>query len=356
MHREDGLGNQGFLAELELLTRCENPNILRLLGYCVNGPERILVYEHASNGSLDDYLNSPDKMINLTWEQRLKMCVGIANGLNYLHKTEGDKNVIIHRDIKSDNILLDENLEVKIADFGLSIFHPTNHPESTIYTKNFAGTNVYADPEYMKMGKLKVESDIYSFGVVLFEILCGKLAYDSFYTNQYEKGLAPVARKHFRKGTIMEMVDGNLMNEAHELSSTLRIGPDQRSLDAFCKVAHECLAETQVSRPKMKVIDEELKKALQFQNISFVPSLVNTRDFGYVFVPPKFEPKDFGSWKERMLLHIVGVEPYLMTILTVGPYVPTYVQRTPGATLEAPEIVTDLVNQRSNGLMMSGDW
>nr|XP_043627994.1 putative wall-associated receptor kinase-like 16 [Erigeron canadensis] len=265
MLRGDEQGNKGFLAELELLSHCRNPNILRLLGCCVNGHERILVYEYASEGSLDSYLRSKEKRSDLTWDKRLKLCLSIANGLNYLHRADGDKKVIIHRDVKSDNILLDENLEVKIADFGLSIFHPTNHPEKTIHTNNLAGTSVYADPEYMKTGKLKIESDVYSFGVVLFEILSGKLAYDSFYTNQYEKGLAPVARDHFIKKTIMDLVDETLLKETHELSSTLRMGPDQRSLDTFCKIAYECLEETQAHRPKMKVIIEELEKALHFQ-------------------------------------------------------------------------------------------
>ena len=77
--------------------------------------------------------------------------------------------------------------------------------------------------------------------------------------------------------------------------------------------------------------------------MSAVPSLVNTRDFGYVSIPPRFDSHDFGSWKERMLLHIVGVEPYLMTILTRGPYVPVLVTRTPGATTDAPDIVTKLI-------------
>nr|XP_043627317.1 probable serine/threonine-protein kinase PBL28 [Erigeron canadensis] len=263
------LGNKGFLAQLELLSRCENPNVLRLFGFCVDGPVRILVYEYASNGSLDNYLNSTDKMINLTWDQRLKMCLGIAYGLNYLHKAEGDKRITIHGDIKSDNILLDENLEVKIADFGLSLFHPINHSESTIHMKNFAGTNVYADPEYLKTGKLKIESNIYSFGVVLFEILSGKSAYDSYYTNQYEMGLAPVAREHFSKGTILEMVDATLMSEAHELGSRPRIRPHPHSLETYCKIAYECLAETQAHRPKIDAIIKELEKALHFQEESY---------------------------------------------------------------------------------------
>ncbi|KAL9994270.1 putative protein kinase RLK-Pelle-LRR-I-1 family [Helianthus debilis subsp. tardiflorus] len=149
-----------------------HPNIVSLLGFCYERPHMILVYEHVSKGSLD------------IW--------------------------IIHRDIKSANILLGENWEVKIADFGLSIFHPLDHKASTISATKIAGTQVYLDPEYERTHKLKKESDVYSFGVVLFEILCGRLAYDPVYTSKNEKGLAPIVRQDFVKGIIRETVDPNV--------------------------------------------------------------------------------------------------------------------------------------------------
>ncbi|KAM0037023.1 putative protein kinase RLK-Pelle-CR4L family [Helianthus debilis subsp. tardiflorus] len=263
--RDDGQGKDGFLVELDVLSRCEHPNIVSLLGFCVEDNEMLLVYEHASNGSLDDYLGCTNKITNLTWAQRLKMCIDIAHGLNYLHTTTEEKRRIIHRDIKSANILLGKNWEAKIADFGLSKFHPANQQASTINTKHIAGTNVYLDPEYAKTGRLKKASDIYSFGVVLFEIFSGKLAYDSEYIWENGNGLAPIAQRHFEKVTLKEILDPNLMDEDHELSSTLRVGPDLESLNAFSKIAYQCLAKTQADRPTIEVVIKELKAALKFQ-------------------------------------------------------------------------------------------
>ncbi|KAJ9559425.1 hypothetical protein OSB04_014039 [Centaurea solstitialis] len=260
--RQDGQGEQGFYAEIEMLSRCKHRNIVSLLGFCEEKSERILVYELASNGSLEGYLGKTDKMTTFTWKQRIKLCLDIANGLNYLHTTMKDKERIIHRDIKSANILLYKNWEAKIADFGLSRFHPA----STVNTKNIAGTEVYLDPEYLKTGKLKKESDTYSFGVVLFEIICGRLAYDEIYDVDNEEGLPATVRRHFNEGTLEKLVDPKIKAEIGNLF-TLNRGPDQDSLDTFIKIAYQCLAETQAARPTMEVVIKELEKALYLQLI-----------------------------------------------------------------------------------------
>ncbi|MFS7936525.1 putative protein kinase RLK-Pelle-SD-2b family [Helianthus anomalus] len=265
---------EGFLVEIDALSKCQHPNIISLLGFCVEGNEMLLVYEHASHGSLDSYLGSTDKMINLTWAQRLKMCIGVAHGLNYLHTTMEDKNGILHCDIKSDNILLDKNWEAKIADFGLSKFCNVNQEASTINTMRVVGTEVYLDPEYARTGRLKKASDIYSLGVVLFEIFSGTLAYDSSYLRRvHEKGLAPIVRKRFRNGTIKEMLDSIIMDEASELSFTIKVRPDHDSLDTFLAIARQCIAKSQADRPTIKVVINELEKALYF-HVS--PCLQNT--------------------------------------------------------------------------------
>ncbi|KAK1411067.1 hypothetical protein QVD17_37611 [Tagetes erecta] len=173
---------------------------------------------------------------------------------------------IIHRAIKSANILLGVNWEAKIADFGLSRVHHGNQAASTINTIHVAGTNVYLDPEYVRTGKLKKESDIYSLGVVLFEIFSGKLAYDSSYMTKNEKGLAPVARNHFKNGTLKKILDQKIMDEVkYELGVCVQVGPDHDSLDAFSKIANQCLAKTQADRPTIEVVIEKLKASLYFQ-------------------------------------------------------------------------------------------
>ncbi|KAJ0766675.1 putative protein kinase RLK-Pelle-RLCK-VIIa-2 family [Helianthus annuus] len=263
--RKDEQGKEGFLTELDVLTCCEHPNVVSLVGFCVEESEWILVYEHASNGSLNAYLGSIDNKIYLTWAQCLKICIDIAKGLNYLHTNMEDKRMILHRDIKSDNILLGKNWEAKIADFGLSKFHPTNQHASTINTNNVAGTDFYLDPEYLRTGKLKKASDIYSLGVVLFEIFSGKLAYDSSFITENEKGLAPIARIHFEKGTLKGLLDPRLIKNAYELGFSRKVGPDHESLDAFSRIAYKCLAKTQGERPRIDVVIEELEKSLYIQ-------------------------------------------------------------------------------------------
>ncbi|KAK9068983.1 hypothetical protein SSX86_013099 [Deinandra increscens subsp. villosa] len=259
--RNDEQGEQGFISEIEMLSKCKHPNIVSLHGFCDEGKQMILVYEYVSNGSLADYLENIDRMTSLTWAQRVQICLDIAHGLKYLHTGIEDKQSIIHRDIKSANILLDHEWVAKLADFGLSKLHAPSQQRSTVVTKNIAGTEVYLDPEYMSTGKLKAKSDVYSFGVVLFEIMCGKLAYDKAYG---QKGLPTIARESFIAKTLNNLVDPKII-EADEIISMLTGGVDQDSLDTFAKVAYECLAETQVERPTMEVVIKELQKALNFQ-------------------------------------------------------------------------------------------
>ncbi|KAL8214579.1 hypothetical protein R6Q57_004028 [Mikania cordata] len=259
--RIDGRGEEGFFAEIEMLSNCRHPNIVSFLGFCDERSEMILVYEYVSNGSLDDCLRNINNMNSLTWAQRIQICLDIAHGLNYLHTSTKEKQTIIHRDIKSANILLDDNWVAKIADFGLSKLHHLCAQRSTMVTQNIAGTEVYLDPEYMSTGRLKCKSDVYSFGVVLFEMMCGKVAYDTTYN---EKGLPSAVRQHFNEGTLKELVDPK-MKEVDENISMLIGGVNQHSLDTFSKVAYQCLAETQSKRPTMEVVIKELMRALNFQ-------------------------------------------------------------------------------------------
>ncbi|GKC04450.1 kinase-like domain, phloem protein 2-like protein, partial [Tanacetum coccineum] len=262
--RVDKQGEHGFLAEIEMLSNCKHQNVVSLLGFCDEGDEMILVYEHISNGSLDDYLGDHDKLINLNWVQRMQICLDIAHGLIYLHTSTKDKPTIIHRDIKSANVLLDDNWVAKIGDFGLSKLNNTDQQSRTLITKTIAGTEVYLDPEYASTGRLKKKSDVYSLGVVLFEIMCGRLAYDNIYHVNNEKGLASVARRRFNDGTLKDMVDPRIM-EADKNIFMPSGGLNQDSWDTFTKIAYECVAETQVMRPTVEVVIKELEKAIHFQ-------------------------------------------------------------------------------------------
>ncbi|XP_022009366.1 uncharacterized protein LOC110908699 isoform X3 [Helianthus annuus] len=274
LRREDEQDKQGFLSEIKLLTSCKHPNIVSLLGFSREDDEMILVYEYAFKGSLSDYLRNN----NLTWVQRIQICLEIAHAINYIHTDMEGKPRIIHRDIKSDNILLDANLHAKVADFGLSTFHPLMQQASTIYTQNIAGTMVYMDPEYLETGKYKRESDIYSFGVVLFEVLSGSMAYDAIYIAKNETGLAHIARRRFNEGTLKELMDPKMIKEDVDCNFTLNRGPNQTSFNTFSEVAYRCLAETQARRPTMKVVIKELQKALELQGETMVLSKFQLSD------------------------------------------------------------------------------
>ncbi|GJW58514.1 protein kinase, ATP binding site-containing protein [Tanacetum coccineum] len=169
-------GEYEFRNELNMIFSFNHENIIPYIGYCDEGNEKIIVYEFASNGSLDCHLKDKDKrrFLTLNGEHRLKICLGAARGLDYLHSGLGEDNKVIHRDVKSANILLDHNLVAKVCDFGLSKSGLVNQLQTQVYT-NAAGTNFYMDPVYHESGVLRKESDVYSFGVVMFELLNGFL-------------------------------------------------------------------------------------------------------------------------------------------------------------------------------------
>ncbi|XP_071741425.1 uncharacterized protein [Rutidosis leptorrhynchoides] len=269
--RKHGQEKEEFFAEIKLCTHYKHPNIASLLGFCDKGREMILVYEHGSNGSLNDYLRSNhDTRNKLTWKMRLKICLEIARGLDHLYTKMDNKQKIIHGDIKSANVLLFKKSEAKleaefeanIAYFGLFKLHLDDQDASTRVASDSIDTKVYRDPESKRTGKRGIESDVYTFGVVLFEIFCGKLAYDSGYIVENDKGLAPIAHRRFIEGTIKEMMDPMLSEETDVFSTNK--GPNQDSLDTFLDIAYECLGETQAKRPKMETVIKELEKALDF--------------------------------------------------------------------------------------------
>ncbi|KAL8209184.1 hypothetical protein R6Q57_008596 [Mikania cordata] len=253
-----------FLNEIEMLTSVKHRNIVTLLGFCVEESEMILVIEKLSNHHLGYHLGDAyyPRRRDLTWEKRLKICIDVAHALNYLHSEMEDKRIIINGDICCYNIGLDENWGAKIIDFWWSLFLPSNQEDQP---NRLIGRPHYQDPDYLKTGKLKTESDVYGFGVVLFEILCGRYANDPIYTRGSDKGLATVARRSFLMGTVDEMIDPIIKEEASESIFILNRGPNKDSLKTFIEIANQCVAETQDQRPTMKVVVKELEKALFFQ-------------------------------------------------------------------------------------------
>ncbi|KAJ0503595.1 putative protein kinase RLK-Pelle-CrRLK1L-1 family [Helianthus annuus] len=270
--RSDCYGVEEFFTEIEMLSSVEHPNIVTLIGFCIEDSEMILVTENVSNGYLDGYLRNDYDMRILIWEKRLKICIEVANALEHLHFEMEDQKMIIHRDICPYNIGLDENWRAKIDGFGDCVFLPPNQEDEAVYI-NSRGRSSYIDLEYEKTGKLKRESDVYSFGVVLFEILCGRTAFDPIYKKENVRGLGPVARQSCYMGTLEDMIDPILKDEIGENNFVLSKGPNKDSLHTFMNIAYQCVAETQDQRPTMKVVVKELEKALSFQVSQFSKTL-----------------------------------------------------------------------------------
>ncbi|XP_071740707.1 receptor-like protein kinase FERONIA [Rutidosis leptorrhynchoides] len=165
-------GQVEFQKEIELLSACNHPNIISLIGCCNEGSEKIIVYDFMKKGSLYDcvYIHK-EQAPRLSVEQRLEICIGVAKGISYLHY--GSQNNIIHSDLKTDNILLDADLVPKISDFGLSRTRVAGPSSSDVVTNTTKGTEGYIAPEcYEPNYKVSRKADVYAFGVVLLEVLC----------------------------------------------------------------------------------------------------------------------------------------------------------------------------------------
>ncbi|TKY68591.1 G-type lectin S-receptor serine/threonine-protein kinase [Spatholobus suberectus] len=278
LSKSSGQGLIEFKNELTLISKLQHTNLVQLLGYCIHEEERILIYEYMPNRSLDFILFDSTQSQLLDWNKRFLIIEGIAQGLLYLHKYSRLR--IIHRDLKASNILLDENMNPKISDFGTAKMFTQQDSEAN--TSRIVGTYGYMSPEYAMEGVFSTKSDVYSFGVLLFEIVSGKRN-NSVYTEERPLNLVGHAWELWKKGEPLKVVDLALN--------------DSFSEDEVLRCVHAgllCVEENADDRPSMSNIVSMLtnkskvtslpKKPAYYLRTKVLGEETSTKEFGVDYI------------------------------------------------------------------------
>ncbi|KAL1816226.1 hypothetical protein ACET3Z_018800 [Daucus carota] len=253
-------GESEFLAEVKMITSIQHKNLVRLVGCCSDGDQRLLVYEYMKNKSLDLIVyGKSDQFLN--WSTRSQIILGIAKGIQYLHEDSHFR--IVHRDIKASNILLDSKFQPRISDFGLARFFPE---DQAYLSTTFAGTLGYTAPEYAIKGELSEKADIYSFGVLVLEIISGRKNTD-LTLNSDMQYLPEYAWKLFERSKVMDLVESRLRED----------GFLEREVLQTIQVAFLCLQPHADLRPPMSEVVAMLTCRVDMTATPLKPTFLSRR-------------------------------------------------------------------------------
>nr|GEV93592.1 protein kinase-like domain, phloem protein 2-like protein [Tanacetum cinerariifolium] len=237
-----------FWTEVSMLSSLRHQNLISFVGYCDDNGEKIVISKHETRGKLSYYLSNP---FLLTWVQRLKICVGLAHALSYIHYDEPRDFSVVHQYITSASVRLNYNWEPKLSDFLFSIRIKASERHHPFKTDKVWRTDGCTDPTFSKTKTAHHKSDIYSFGIVMFEVLCSR---ESVIASDSEKYLAPLAITLYREKRLNEIIDWDLWTQM-----------DSQSFNLFTDIAYDCLNEERSQRPSIDEIVPRLEKVLELQ-------------------------------------------------------------------------------------------
>ncbi|GKD23116.1 kinase-like domain, phloem protein 2-like protein, partial [Tanacetum coccineum] len=234
--------------EIFMLSTLKHKNLVSLVGFCDENDEKVIIIRRETRGSLAYYISNP---ILLTWVRRLEICVGVANALSYICYDEPREFSVIHRHIESNIVVLNDDWEPKLSNFEFSMKIKASQRHHSFHTNKLEYVDGYGDPTYIETKSVNHKSDMYSFGIILFELLCGR---KSIIDGQDNKYLGPIAIFNYREKILYDIIDPDLWKQM-----------DAQSFNVFAEIAYDCLNEERSQRPNIHEIVTRLKSALKLQ-------------------------------------------------------------------------------------------